>query len=31
VSPGGRLPVDNPAAGDDPGTILFPFGHGLGY
>ncbi len=30
VNPSGRLPVDVPAAGD-PGTILYPFGHGLGY
>jgi beta-N-acetylhexosaminidase len=30
VNPVGRLPVDIPAAGD-PGTILYPFGHGLGY
>jgi beta-N-acetylhexosaminidase len=30
VTPRGRLPVDIPAAGD-PGTILYPFGHGLGY
>jgi beta-N-acetylhexosaminidase len=30
VNPRGRLPVDIPAAGD-PGTILYPFGHGLGY
>jgi beta-N-acetylhexosaminidase len=30
VNPSGRLPVDIPAAGD-PGTILYPFGHGLGY
>jgi beta-N-acetylhexosaminidase len=30
VSPTAKLPVDIPAAGD-PGTILYPFGHGLGY
>jgi beta-N-acetylhexosaminidase len=30
LNPSGRLPVDIPAAGD-PGTILYPFGHGLGY
>jgi beta-N-acetylhexosaminidase len=30
VNPTGRLPVDVPVAGD-PGTILYPFGHGLGY
>jgi beta-N-acetylhexosaminidase len=30
VNPTGRLPVDIPAAGD-PSTILYPFGHGLGY
>jgi beta-N-acetylhexosaminidase len=30
VSPSGRLPVDIPAAGD-PGTILYPRGHGLRY
>jgi beta-N-acetylhexosaminidase len=30
VNPSGRLPVDIPAAGD-PGTILYPFGHGLTY
>jgi beta-N-acetylhexosaminidase len=30
VNPSGRLPVDIPAAGD-PGTILYPFGHGLRY
>jgi beta-N-acetylhexosaminidase len=30
VNPTGKLPVDVPAAGD-PGTILYPFGHGLGY
>jgi hypothetical protein len=30
VNPSGRLPVDIPAAGD-PGMILYPFGHGLGY
>jgi beta-N-acetylhexosaminidase len=30
VKPRGRLPVDIPAAGDS-GTILYPFGHGLGY
>jgi beta-N-acetylhexosaminidase len=30
VNPTGRLPVDIPAAGD-PGTTLYPFGHGLGY
>ena len=29
LNPTGRLPVDIPAAGD-PGTILYPFGHGLG-
>ncbi len=28
VPPGGRLPVDVPVAGR-PGTILYPFGHGL--
>ncbi|MDQ4085671.1 MAG: glycoside hydrolase family 3 protein [Actinomycetota bacterium] len=28
--PGGGLPVTIPAA-DDPGTVLYPFGHGLGY
>jgi beta-N-acetylhexosaminidase len=30
VNPNGRLPVDIPAAGD-PGTVLYPFGHGLRY
>jgi beta-N-acetylhexosaminidase len=30
VNPTGRLPVDVPVAGD-PDTILYPFGHGLGY
>jgi beta-N-acetylhexosaminidase len=30
VNPSGRLPVDIPAAGD-PGTVLYPFGHGLTY
>jgi beta-N-acetylhexosaminidase len=30
VNPRGRLPVDIPSAGD-PGTTLYPFGHGLGY
>ena len=30
VNPSGRLPVDIPAAGD-PGTVLYPFGHGLRY
>lgn len=30
VSPSGKLPVDIPAAGD-PSTVLYPFGHGLGY
>jgi beta-N-acetylhexosaminidase len=30
VNPTGRLPVDIPTAGD-PGTTLYPFGHGLGY
>jgi beta-N-acetylhexosaminidase len=30
VNPSGRLPVDIPAAGD-PGTVLYPFGHGLSY
>jgi beta-N-acetylhexosaminidase len=30
VNPRGRLPVDIPAAAD-PGTILYPFGHGLQY
>jgi beta-N-acetylhexosaminidase len=30
VNPTGKLPVDIPAAGD-PGTVLYPFGHGLGY
>jgi beta-N-acetylhexosaminidase len=30
VAPQGRLPVEIPGAGD-PGTILFPFGHGLTY
>ncbi|TKG70013.1 glycoside hydrolase family 3 protein [Prauserella endophytica] len=28
LSPQGRLPVTIPA-GDDPGTVLYPFGHGL--
>ena len=28
VSPAGKLPVDVPVAGD-PGTVLYPFGHGL--
>ncbi|MEX1909697.1 glycoside hydrolase family 3 protein [Janibacter sp. Y6] len=30
VEPTGTLPVDIPAA-DDPGTVLYPFGHGLRY
>jgi beta-N-acetylhexosaminidase len=30
VDPSGLLPVDIPVAGD-PGTILYPFGHGLSY
>ncbi len=30
VKPTGKLPVDIPAAGD-PGTVLYPFGFGLGY
>jgi beta-N-acetylhexosaminidase len=30
VNPAGRLPVTIPTA-DDPGTALFPFGHGLSY
>ncbi|NNG19002.1 glycoside hydrolase family 3 protein [Naumannella sp. ID2617S] len=30
VSPRGKLPVDIPVAGD-PKTVLYPFGHGLGY
>jgi beta-N-acetylhexosaminidase len=30
VNPTGRLPVNIPAGGD-PGTVLYPFGHGLGY
>jgi beta-N-acetylhexosaminidase len=30
VNPSGRLPVDIPAAGD-PGTVMYPFGHGLTY
>jgi beta-N-acetylhexosaminidase len=30
VSPTGKLPVDIPVAGD-PGSVLYPFGHGLGY
>jgi beta-N-acetylhexosaminidase len=30
VNPAGKLPVDVPAA-NDPNTILYPFGHGLGY
>jgi beta-N-acetylhexosaminidase len=30
VSPSGALPVDIPVAGD-PGTVLYPFGHGLTY
>ncbi|RRR96904.1 glycoside hydrolase family 3 protein [Glycomyces terrestris] len=30
VNPQGRLPVDIPRA-DDPGAVLFPFGHGLSY
>jgi beta-N-acetylhexosaminidase len=30
VNPSGLLPVDIPAAGD-PGTVLYPFGHGLRY
>ena len=30
VSPTGKLPVDIPVAGD-PGTVLYPFGHGLTY
>lgn len=28
VQPAGKLPVDIPVAGD-PGTVLYPFGHGL--
>jgi beta-N-acetylhexosaminidase len=30
LSPTGKLPVDIPAA-TDPSTVLYPFGHGLGY
>ncbi|WP_030526467.1 glycoside hydrolase family 3 protein [Phycicoccus jejuensis] len=30
VAPTGKLPVDVPVAGD-PSTVLYPFGHGLGY
>jgi beta-N-acetylhexosaminidase len=30
VSPSGKLPVDIPVAGD-PASVLYPFGHGLGY
>lgn len=30
VSPSGKLPVDIPVAGQ-PTTVLYPFGHGLGY
>ena len=30
VSPSGKLPVDIPVAGD-PSSVLYPFGHGLGY
>ncbi|WP_114561228.1 glycoside hydrolase family 3 protein [Desertihabitans aurantiacus] len=30
VAPTGKLPVDIPAAGD-PGTVLYPLGHGLTY
>ncbi|NDU76626.1 glycoside hydrolase family 3 protein [Actinomadura sp. DSM 109109] len=30
LDPRGRLPVDIPAR-DEPGTVLYPFGHGLGY
>jgi beta-N-acetylhexosaminidase len=30
VDPTGKLPVTIPSA-DDPGTALYPFGHGLGY
>jgi beta-N-acetylhexosaminidase len=30
VSPSGKLPVDIPVAGE-PTTVLYPFGHGLGY
>ncbi|MVA75411.1 glycoside hydrolase family 3 protein [Auraticoccus sp. F435] len=30
VEPSGKLPVDIPALGD-PGTVLYPFGSGLGY
>ena len=30
VDPTGKLPVTIPAA-DDPGAVLYPFGHGLGY
>ena len=30
VAPSGKLPVDIPVAGD-PHTVLYPFGHGLGY
>ena len=30
VSPSGKLPVDIPVAGH-PDTVLYPFGHGLGY
>jgi beta-N-acetylhexosaminidase len=30
VNPVGKLPVRIPAA-DDPNTILYPYGHGLGF
>ena len=30
VNPGGKLPVTIPAA-NDPGTVLYPYGHGLSY
>lgn len=30
LDPRGRLPVAVPAR-DEPGTVLYPFGHGLGY
>jgi beta-N-acetylhexosaminidase len=30
VDPSGRLPVDIPSS-DDPSTVLYPFGYGLGY
>lgn len=30
VAPTGKLPVDIPTK-DDPDTVLYPFGHGLGY